>query len=439
MAKRMSWVLCLVLAAAALGQTWQSGPVTGFAFTRFDGEYFPGTGKVYFLGGRLGGGTTDGSVWSYDPETQTYADVGVDMPKPVSNYDICLLRDDYDLPAGDTYGLYIVGGRYDLTPNYYDSLQVYYPVSNRVVRLATDNYPGRTLGQISVAMNSAVYDNKMYVCGGFSSVSVGVSRQTFVFDPLAAAGSRWAQIGDMVTGRCYVGLAVVDSWLIAAGGDTFYGTSLYARNNCQKLNLNDTGFGWTACAAMPGICGEARAFGFDTESPYGFGGKLIIAGRGTWSTESANCYIYDAATDDWDSFPRLNNRRRNHAGVFIPGDEGTNGVPGMWVFGGRQNSDTFIVRTPEYYQLTMTGVSERPGNAAARFALAPNPAVGVARVSWPTGTPAEVSVFDVRGALVQSACVPRGPHVLRGLVPGVYVVRVETAGRAEERKLVVSR
>src|SRR5512139_2554593 len=33
--------------------TWSWGPLWTTNYTRFDGEYFPGTNKVYFLGGRV--------------------------------------------------------------------------------------------------------------------------------------------------------------------------------------------------------------------------------------------------------------------------------------------------------------------------------------------------------------------------------------------------
>lgn len=75
--------------------TWSWGPLWTTNFTRFDGEYFPGTNKVYFLGGRLADGTTSGAVWSYDPATRTYADMSVALQTPISNYDVVYLRDNY--------------------------------------------------------------------------------------------------------------------------------------------------------------------------------------------------------------------------------------------------------------------------------------------------------------------------------------------------------
>jgi hypothetical protein len=73
-----------------VGGAWSYGPETPFAFTRFDGGYSPYDGKIYFLGGRLSDGSTDGSVWSFDPRTGAWADTGDDLQIPISNYQVSL-------------------------------------------------------------------------------------------------------------------------------------------------------------------------------------------------------------------------------------------------------------------------------------------------------------------------------------------------------------
>ena len=273
------------------------------------------------------------------------------MPIAVSNYDVCLLRDDYNLPGGDTFGLYIMGGRIDAAPYYIDTVQVYYPMSDTAVVLQSDVFPGRAGDSITVAHSSIVHNNIVYTMGGFSSPTDVTSKQVWSFDPLASAGSRWSRLADMPLARAYPIVAIVDSFLYACGGDTVSGGSLYARAQCQRLNLNDTAAGWTLAADMPAIDDEARGFGFDSDRPGDFAGKIIIAGRGVWVSESANCYIYDVASNSWDTFPRLAQRRHNQAGVFIPAEAGGTGVPGIWVFGGRQDQDTLCLQVSEYYAM----------------------------------------------------------------------------------------
>jgi hypothetical protein len=60
-------------------------------WTRLDAEYFPGTGLAYLMGGRPGT-NTDGSIYSFDPATETCADTGVDMVVPISNYTVVPLN-----------------------------------------------------------------------------------------------------------------------------------------------------------------------------------------------------------------------------------------------------------------------------------------------------------------------------------------------------------
>uniref|UniRef100_A0A7C4GAN7 T9SS C-terminal target domain-containing protein n=1 Tax=candidate division WOR-3 bacterium TaxID=2052148 RepID=A0A7C4GAN7_UNCW3 len=427
----------VLLAGMAFGQAWTNGPQSPFAYTRFDGEYFPGTAKVYFLGGRIGNATTRPDIYSYTPLTGVYADVGVDMPLAVSNYDICLLRDDHDLPNGDTFGLYIVGGRYDIAPNYTDSIQVYYPVSNTAMKLPSDPFPGRAGGQITVAQSAVVYNNMMFVIGGFSQTGNATSAQSWCFDPLAAPGSRWSRLADMRLARAYPITAVVDSFLFALGGDTWRPDTLMARAQCQRLNLNDTAAGWTMIANMPKSNSQARAFGFNSDSPAEFAGKIIVAGRGIWPSESADCFIYDIARDSWATFPNLAQRRRNHAGVYIPAEAGGTGTPGIWVFGGRQGSDTNALRISEYYVVNLVGVEEQPGRAG--FTVAPNPSRGAIAVRLPAGqSPARLEVFDVLGKPVWAGTL-RGEQRLTGLACGTYFLRVETQSGRLERKVVVTR
>jgi len=428
----MSVLVCLALLAAAFGQTWQNGPASGFRFTRFDAEYFPGTGKVYFLGGRLSAGTTDGSVWSYDPLTQTYADVGLDLRLPVSNYDICVLRDDYNLPLGDTWGLYIIGGRLASGSNT-DSVQIYYPNSGTVRVLPSDPFPGRLGGIPPAALAAVAYENKVYLFGGLNATAFTVTADAWLFDPMATPGSRWTQLRSMSRGRAYCIGVMIDSLLYAFGGDTAYSSSLYARAECERFNPADTAAGWTAVASLPQICGETRGFGFDSDEDYEFAGQAIVAGQGVWPAESSNCFIYTAATNAWATFPDLIAARRNHAGCLIPGTRGSNGIPGLWVWGGRQTNDTLILTSSEYYQLQLTGVEE-PGTPALKDARRASLVRGV--LLLPEALKHGV-LLDVTGKKVTE--LAPGANDVSRLASGVYLARFERRNAIEERRVVVMR
>ena len=440
-------MLLLAAANVAVAQTWVNGPVTGFGYWRFDGEYFPGTGKIYFLGGRLTDLSTSGAVWSYDPIAGTYAATGATMPTPISNYDICLLEDDYNLPAGDTYGLYIFAGRVNSGANT-DVVQAYYPRSNTVRTISADPFPGRISGNMYSAQSSVVYNNKAYVYGGFYATTYLTTAQTWVFDPLGPSGGKWTQLADMPWNRCYVINAVVDSMIYALGGDTADAGSayLYAKADCAVLNGNDPSSNWAPIASLPQITGETRAFGFNFDSEYEYANQIIVAGQGQWPSETPVCYIYDVAANTWNNFPNLILARRNHAGAFVPGYQNSNGVPGMWVFGGHYVADS-AVKTSEYLQMTSTGVGEGGrAHLVKNLSVAPSPVTGTGQVSFELPRAGEVKLvlFDIAGRPVStlvSGRVDAGKHTVtldaRHFKAGIYLLRMDAAGCAETRKVVV--
>ncbi len=290
---RLAVIVMMVAATVAVAQagddqewggTWQNGPPTTFpqAFSRFDGGYYPATGLVYFLGGRLADNNTDGSVWTFNPATGLYADLGFDMAVPISNYTINQLTDSLGL------GFYVFGGR-DSAGVQTFGVQVFYPATNAVMQLpAADNYPGPIA--CGAGLN-AVVNNKAYIAGGFDGTANAV--QTWVFDPMAASGSRWTRLtnADLPQGLAYITTAVVDGKIYAIGGAYWDGVS--ALINVDTVLVLDPAAPtptWTPLASLPEVCSSSRAWGFDTGSLYvdpsdmtPLAGK-IIAGCGVWST-----------------------------------------------------------------------------------------------------------------------------------------------------------
>jgi hypothetical protein len=341
---RVSLVLVLLVAGCLLpavggAQSWTYGPSTGFSFTRFDGCYFPPDGKVYFLGGRYSSEGTDGSIWSFDPETGVYTNTGAVLPHAVSNYFLDVLEDDTGV------GIYIVGGRTgpDVFVPY---VQVYYPETNTAVYLSGDDWPATPSRLVG---GQVAYENKLYVFGGFTSaVSPYMFADTWVFDPSQPPGQRWTNLGvNLNLARGYIYSCVVDGYAYAIGGDTFDGLYLYASTKAERLDLSNPSAGWddVSVADLPTATGEGRTFGSDTNSGYELAGKIVLVAGGQWPGEWANCYIYDVAANSWASFPGLNQARRNHAGAFVPGpDQGT-----MWIFGGRYQNDDNILTSSEQY------------------------------------------------------------------------------------------
>ena len=414
----MVGMVALLVAGSSYAQTWIFGPTLPFGYSRFDGEYYPPTGRVYFLGGRMPGGTTEGRIWSYDPIAGTFTDEQVDMEFPGSEYNVGRLNN----PSGpDSLALYVVSGRRG-DGTYINALQVYYPISGLAMALTSDPWPGRIGSKVSLPGHGiAVSGNKLYVFGGINTSSPPPynTDSTFVYDPARPAGSRWTAIptallslarGDITPG-------VVDSKIYAIGGASFDGALLHPTNRVERFDPANPGAGWVRMADLPDTLMDSQAFGFDTGSPYGLGNHLIVAGN----NGSLSCYDYNVAANTWTTFPPLNRGRRGHAGCFIPGTRNGNGVPGMWVFGG---SGITPDSTSEDYQL-MYNAMEEQGNGAPRACLGRGSTVPNPFVSFATVPGREEERFELYNASGRKVGTYRGDLIGHDLGPGVYFVRAK--------------
>jgi len=307
------------------------GAPSPFSGTRFDGELYAPTNRVYFLGFRTLGGATDGSVWYYDVAAKTYTDTGVDMPAPISNYGIAALND----PTG--LGFYIFGGR-DPNGNIITTVQAYYPATNTTATFDRDPWPGKTpSGCVSLpAMGVIAVGNKAIVLGGASFSSAGCvddnSAQTWIFDPMAAAGSRWTQGSNLTVARGYITPAVLGSTVYAIGGDINSGGLLFAQ---QTVDASVGGGPWNGVASLPEGCDESQAFGW---TGGGLANKVILAGCGQWPNAVPDVLQYDSVANTWSVVGQLNDNRRNQAGAWL----GTAGQSTMYILGGYGQASGFI-------------------------------------------------------------------------------------------------
>jgi hypothetical protein len=313
---------------------WSFGDPSPFAGTRFDGHFVGPDRRIYFLGFRTLGDATDGSVWYYDVTAGAYVDTGIDMRVPVSNYGIAALRDQNGL------GLYIFGGR-DAAAQIVRTVQVYYPATNMVSVLRDDPWPGRTPSNcVSLpAMGVAVHRNLAYVMGGVSFVANGCldeqSAQTWVFDPLAAAGSKWSNGPDLNVARGYITPAVLQGRIYAIGGDTNSAGTLVPAPTVEAWQPPAGGWDDAGVADLPVPCDESQAFGFRS-GPLADG--VVLAGCGQWPNAVPDTYFYDSVGNAWSLVGALNDNRRNHAGALIQSGRRTI----MFVLGGYGEKSGFI-------------------------------------------------------------------------------------------------
>src|SRR5712691_10881876 len=303
-------------------------PFGGPGATRFDGQLYKTTNRIYFLGFRQLDNSTSGEVWYYDLTLKKYKDAGVAMPVAVSNYQIAALTD-----ASGKLGFYIFGGRTDDNGGtIVTAVQAYFPASKTTKLFNGDPWPGTTPSAcVSLpAMGVAVFNNKAIVMGGVSFSANGCvddqSAQTWIFSPKAANGSKWTAGTNLNVARGYITPAVLGNKVYAIGGDINNAGTLIAQKTVEAAkkgtaSWNDSGvFG---VKDLPEPCDESQAF---ARSRGPLANTITLAGCGQWPNDSADVNQYDATTNSWSLAGALNEARRNQAGAAV----GKN----MYVFGG---------------------------------------------------------------------------------------------------------
>jgi hypothetical protein len=312
-----------------------TGKPSPFAATRFDGEYYSKTKRIYFLGFRTTGGATDGSIWYYDTKAKTYTDTALKMPTPVSNYGIAALKD------ANGIGFYVFGGR-DANATIVTDTQVFYPATNTTAVITTDPYPGKTPANCIAlpAMGVAVVGNKAAVLGGASFAANGCaddnSAQTWIFDPMAAAGSRWTQGPNLHLARGYITPGVLGNKVYAIGGDTNAGGVLTPQTTVESWVFGSGSWDDAGVADLPQACDESQAFGFTKGK---LANTITLAGCGQWPNALPDVMQYSSTGNAWSTVGTLNEARRNHAGALI--GKGT-----MFILGGYGQSNNFADAVP---------------------------------------------------------------------------------------------
>ena len=321
---------------------WTVGPNLCFDLFRYDAEYFPGTGKVYVLGGRVSSDPdqTTGNIYAFDPLTNGCVDTGARIPTPISNYTVSMVNN------GSHDVLCTFGGRKSDGSMTLD-VQCYDPATNIAAKKTSlpAAYTGYTPGA------QVVVNNKVYVFGGFRSTSNPYTlSRTDRYDPVT---NTFTPIGNLNLARSYLMAAVVDGKIYAFGGTTYDGTTLTAVTRTEVMADPGGAGTWNDAnvAELPTASGEGRAFGFDANSIYGLAGKVVLTGGGQFPGDTAEVLVYTVANNTYDNtFPLLNVSRRDHAGVLIDTCSGAmlDGLPGMWVMGGFSSVSGYGGDNPPY-------------------------------------------------------------------------------------------
>ena len=308
-------------------ETWSFGPNLPTTVVRAVGVFFPANGKFYAMGGRSADGTGNDLLHpaEYDPGTNTWTLKAAMFSSNYVNNMACGV-----LTQGGTPYIFCVGGTFGGGTDAIPRVARYDPVADVMTDLPTaDNWPGDPHNGTTEALPGGfvVVANKLYIVGGFNvtPTSCGPTdcmiKQTWVFDPTAASGSRWTQKSDYLATRGYIPTTAIGNFIYTAGGSMWVvnGQTIADSADSGKYNIaTDT---WSAITNIPRITAETRALNI-------YGLMWVMGGGRNAPNPSNEVDIYNPYCNTWTvSTQPFVNARRN-----FPTD--TNGGSRVWLAGG---------------------------------------------------------------------------------------------------------
>jgi N-acetylneuraminic acid mutarotase len=299
--------------------TWEIRADFPSTVVRAWGQFFPADGKFYLLGGRASddAGSDFTAVNIYDPATDSWSTSASEFADNQVNNMVGGVLDIDGTPM-----MIAVGGSAAGATTTTTDVREYDPVADTITVLTDDPWPGNDDGA-KLPGGAAVVDNKLYVFGGFD-VGNGMIDTTWVFDPAADAGSRWAPLANpLPLALGYIPTAASDGLIYMFGGSNYDVSQtdpvIDTDGSVSYDPATDT---FTSVTSIPRPVGETRAVAMPD------GTLWVLGGGRTPPNPSAEVDVYDPAADAWSLGPPLNQLRRN----FPADSDPTTGT--IWAVGG---------------------------------------------------------------------------------------------------------
>jgi hypothetical protein len=290
--------------------SWSAGPNMPSVGVRSVGVYFPANfdrsrtppplavaphGKFYAMGGRSSdtAGSDFTQPFEYDPAVNSWTVKPTTYPdNQVSNMACAVLN-----VTGGEY-IYCVGGSAAGATTATDRVFRYNPITGSITTIAAP-WPG-AMGTI-LPGGFAVFNNKLYILGGFN-INVGMVDTIWEFTPDPAG---WVQkSAHLPTALGYIPTATVGTVITTAGGSTWDGTALHDSN--FSFVYDPVGDLIGNIATIPRATSETRGLNFC--------GSMYVMGGGRDAPNPSNeVDVYDPVTNSWSTGSPFMTGRRNFA------------------------------------------------------------------------------------------------------------------------------
>src|SRR6266536_5192311 len=395
---------------------WSAGPNMPSVGVRLVGVFFPANGKFYEMGGRSSdsAGSEFTHPFEYDPVANTWTTKGATYPDTHTNNMACGVLTD----AGTPY-IYCVGGSQVTVVGTFDRVFRYNPVTDVISAVAAP-WPGG-LG-IVLPGGFAVFNNKLYILGGFDTVTNGGqgTNQIWEFTP----PTTWVQKPTVLPVPLgFIPTTTIGSLIYTGGGSDITAGVLTDTTNSFVYNPGANTIG--TIAAIPRATGETRALNFN--------GQMLVMGGGRVSPNpSSEVDIFNPGNNTWTTgspVPAFNTARRN----FPTDTDGTNRI---WLAGGyAPTSPTASMEIFDCASPTPTPTPTATPTATPTPTVTPTPGRIVLRantdrlnrslvvhLAWTGATTASVKIF--RNQVLIARVENTGSYSDTLTVHGIYTYQV---------------
>jgi len=410
--------------------TWSAGPNLPTPLVRAVGVFFPANGKFYAMGGRSADGTGNDLLHplEYAPSTNSWTTKSGTFSSTYVNNMACGV-----LSQGGTPYIFCVGGTFGGGTDAIPRVARYDPVADVMTDLpAADNWPADPHdGNTEVIPGGfVVVGNKLYIVGGFNVTPTVCGptdcmiKQTWVFDPSAASGSRWTQKSDYIATRGYIPTAAIGNIIYTAGGSLWDPGAQTIADSADSGKYNIATDTWSAIANIPRITAETRALNV-------YGQMWVMGGGRSAPNPSNEVDIYNPYCNTWTIGAPFVMPRRN-----FPTD--TDGVSRVWLAGGYVNGLPDNTMEIDKFPQATSAVSRKAHGGSGNFDV-PLPLNGPAAVECRTGPTYQMVVTFSTTVTVGSAAVTCGAGSVGSFTGnGTNTITVNLTGVTDIQRITVT-
>jgi plastocyanin len=334
---------------------WTAGGNLPSVGVRSVGVYFPANGRFYAMGGRSSDlvGSDFTHPFEYDPAFNSWITKSATYPDNQVNNMACGVLTDGPLPY-----IYCVGGSAAGATTATGRIFRYNPVVDGISPVAVAWPPG---ANNILPGGFTVFQNKLYILGGFDIPGGVATNQIWEFTPSSNA---WVQKAAVLpVPRGYIPTTTIGT-LIFTGGGAAISAGLIT-DAAESFVYNPVADSISPIANIPRATGETRALNVN--------GQMWVMGGGRTAPNPSNVVnIYNPGTGVWSTGTPFATARRN-----FPVD--TNGTSHIWLAGGY--APTTPVASTEIF---CAGGTPTPTPTASPT---PTPTPPPTPTPTPTGTP----------------------------------------------------